>query len=337
MNINMNTNTYAIKIENVSSTSTLNTVEPGWFGGFSIFAKTDEKSTGEFRKFERDGHKYYVLDHNKEYGVRMINNSDLRVNAVLKIDGETMGKWRINDNSSVLIERPSHSNRRFTFVKDDSWQAESSGVKAGSKKNGLVEVVFIPEIRINNYDMYDSFNCSEEDYVSDKKNKKCSRSNYSNAGPNMRHANSNSNSNSIRSMSESANFSNNFSSGATVLGNDSSQTFSTATNIIEDTANSVTKRVRLVVSEQDRAPFISIKKKEYDDPVPPPVKKAKDFRKYDRDFARNFDPDDNYARPRINNIEAPFRPGPISHIFGPSSYSNPIRPEKYSECAPTEF
>jgi hypothetical protein len=34
-----------------------------------------------------------------------------------------MGIWRIDAHDSILLERPSKSSRKFTFVKENSWQA----------------------------------------------------------------------------------------------------------------------------------------------------------------------------------------------------------------------
>lgn len=98
----------------------------------------------EFEKLIKNGHVYYSLPHRKEYEVKMTNSSDSRVNVILKIDGEVMGKWRINARSEIIIERPAHSNRKFTFVKETSSEGRMAGVKPNDK-NGLIEVTFIPE------------------------------------------------------------------------------------------------------------------------------------------------------------------------------------------------
>lgn len=64
----------------------------------------------------------------------------------------------------------------------------------------------------------------------------------------------------------------NYSSGAIVLGDKSSQIFGTATYMCEDTRNSVTKRVRLIVNnkkyEQKYVPLASANR---DDSFPPRI------------------------------------------------------------------
>lgn len=242
---------YSIRIETPKKESS------GWFG-FSLFGNDEFPDTND--NFIRNGHTYYTLTHNSEYAVRMINNYNLKVNATLKIDDEIMGKWRLNGDSEILIERPAHNNRRFTFVKDNSWQAGMSGVRRGADTNGLVEVTFVPErvyVRSNN--TYYGQGITNNN-ISYKTNRIAE-------------------SNSLQSNFDSFNGSGltnslNYSSGATVLGDASSQNFDKASFIEEDLLKSVTKRVRLVVAE-DRKPFVSIKNKKpvvnYDDPIPPPI------------------------------------------------------------------
>ncbi|VBB18797.1 hypothetical protein YASMINEVIRUS_1329 [Yasminevirus sp. GU-2018] len=275
---------YSIKIERPNQNQT------GWFGGFSIF-KEDE-NVNEYRSFTENGHTYYSVPHNKEYAVRMINNSDLRVNATLKIDGEVMGVWRINQYADVIIERPSHSNRKFTFVKESSWQAGMGGVKQGDVKNGLVEVTFTPEKRTLVYNDFESpyINSSFSDSLSMGANRGSFGAQLESQGfSGSRKLFSDSASSHRESTNQMFNSAPrvNYSAGATVLGDDSSQRFGTASHMIEDTTRSVTKRVRIVVAE-NRKPYTSIKKPSvdvYDDPVPPPIN-VRTFEGVSSEYAR---------------------------------------------------
>jgi len=323
---NQKNNLYVIKIEDTSpDTSSWS----GWFGSFNTFGNNEPN---EFETFNRDGSRYYILPHNKEYAVRMINNSDLRVNAILKIDGEKMGKWRINAFSEILIERPTHNNRKFTFVRDNSWQADMAGVKSGSSRNGLVEVTFIPEKRTftfakntnSDFDMIDEMDSMYINNMNEMKLGKSHLQSFISPINNRESLSSYAQSNNINTS--------NFSAGATVLGDDSSQKFTDATYINEDMDNAITRRVRLVVSE-DRKPYVSIKKTtiESDDPVPPPIDKFKRFGEYDRynrDFAERFDPFEEYARPRIG--------GPIfyekvgKNNYRPAMYENNFNPNYHA-------
>lgn len=318
---------YEIKIEDTEPSSS------GWFdfdGYFPIFQ--NDSNAREFDTFSRDGHKYYALPNNKEYGIRMVNNSDLRVNATLKIDGEVMGKWRINKYSDILIERPSHNNRKFTFVRDNSWQAGMAGVKSGAYQNGLVEVTFTPEVRSyrsrdddsrDGWQPYSTnFGDDSRDYLQSHTITNNNNSFTPQSASLMRESSNRSN-----RSNKSMNFSstNSYSAGATVLGDDSSQKFNSASHINEDTSKSITKRVRLVVADE-RKPYVSIRKREYDDPTPPPITNANDFIHYDRTFARNFDPSDGFARPKvalgIPHNNSPFHFDQVISIRNNNDYDN---------------
>ena len=200
----------------------------------------------EYNRFVRDGHVYYGMPHGAKYRVRMENNGGNRVNATLKIDGEEMGRWRIEPWSSIYVSRPEHSERGFVFVKEGSWEGEMGGVVKGNFVNGLVEVVFVPEKVVGDYDGVGSRG----------RGRGRGRSNqyfaYSNKGNGTFGA---------QSRMDDA-----MSSGATVLGEKSGQIFGIADDIDEDLSRSVVKRIRMVV---ENLPYVSIKS--YNDPVPPRV------------------------------------------------------------------
>jgi hypothetical protein len=226
---------------------------------YGVFAKRRE-----FKRFTKNGHVYYAVPHNKTYTVRMINNTDGRVNCVLKIDGVTMGKWRVDAYSDILIGRPSHNQRKFTFVKETSWQGKMGGVESENSRNGLVEVIFIPEIKTER--VFDTF--YENNAVPFTSNNQESRNLFLD-GPD-----SNFNqifyNNATSGKNQYA-----YAAGGTVLGDDSLQTFGSASHIIEDPSKRVIKRVRLVVQE-DRNPYVSLRTntrydQSYDDPIPPQI------------------------------------------------------------------
>lgn len=243
---------YAIKIEDSYpkdvSPSYMNLMCPSAYGK-------------EFYSFSRDGHTYYALSHNTEYKVRLCNNTNNRVNATLKIDGTNMGIWRLKPYSNIVVERPIHNSRKFTFVKESSWQASMGGISAGEFNNGLVEVTFVPEIQSTVYYASDSLDGREIMYNSTTRY----ATPLMNASPSMNiHAQQRSFASCSPSECTRAPMSNlecsrgmSYSSGGTVLGGDSSQKFLTASHMIEDHSKKVTKRVRLVVDE--RKPFVSLK------------------------------------------------------------------------------
>lgn len=198
-------------------------------------------SSEKIDHFNNEGHTYYSLHHGDEYKVKITNNTNDRVNALLKIDGVVMGKWRVGPYSDVIIERPADNQRKFTFVKENSWEAEQGSVIRGSDTNGLVEVTFIPELKTTVYaDGKENFFESRGLFSAPSSN--CFSNNWTNKS---------------------------YSAGATVLGEGSAQTFGSASSIYEDQNRKVTRRVRLVVKNNS---FTSIRSR--DDPIPPkfPVK-----------------------------------------------------------------
>jgi hypothetical protein len=252
--------------------------------------------------FTENGHKYCALSHNIPYKVKMTNNTDLRANAILRIDGEIMGKWRLNAYSDIIVERPTHNNRKFIFVREDSWEGGMGGIKKGDNMNGVVEVTFIPETRTYDDIDYDgsfdkSFDKSDpwyhlkeaglpipdnksdyakwhhlkNIYVSDGFGRSVPLINGS-GGNFMQNAKlstdmSNSASDGIESQTKGSYRSyESFGVGGTVLGGSSGQRFGSASHIIEDMTKKQIKRIRLVVKKtKPIQPYVSIKTKNYVD------------------------------------------------------------------------
>jgi hypothetical protein len=200
--------------------------------GYDMQIQVESKDVASHIKNE---HRYIPLKHGAEYKVRLVNSTSKRCNVSLSIDEKIMGKWRINPNSSITIERSSNSSRKFTFVKEDTWEAGMGGIKQGSFSNGLIEAKFIPESEHQNI---------QSNSIKGHKN-----------------------SLSLGSYSDDSNGSNSFSAGATLLGNRSSQEFGTAAEMFEDISRSVTKKLRLVV-ENTRPQYVPL---EHCDSTPPRI------------------------------------------------------------------
>ena len=96
-------------------------------------------------KFTRNGGKYYALHHGDEYEIRLTNNRDTIADAELKIDGVDSGKFRIPAHDTLTLERPANRPKKFTFVKEDSSLARRTGVVEGEYENGLISVKFFPK------------------------------------------------------------------------------------------------------------------------------------------------------------------------------------------------
>lgn len=229
---------YAIRIESDG--------RGGRGGGFWDFV-SGSAWMKDYDRIVKDGYVYYAVPHGKEYKVRMENNTGERVNATLSIDGERMGKWRVEPYESIVVNRPTYTERKFVFVKETSWEGRMGNVEEGDFRNGLVEVTFVPEMMIKCDDsMYFCTNSA----TPQRGYQRIERG-LSGFGDGMRDG---------------------LSSGATVLGENSDQTFGRANHIVEDVSRSVVKRVRLVVKDVGvRKPYVSIRRDRDDDLVPPRV------------------------------------------------------------------
>lgn len=263
-----------------------------------------------FHRFIKNGHIYYAIPHNSPYKVKMTNNSNHRANATLKIDGDTMGVWRLEAYSDITVERPTNNNRKFTFVRETSWQADMGGVARGSSQNGLVEVIFVPEIKNTfptdfdhdiNYNNMPEFNTRLSNQLFSRKESQGFQKQSNQINESM-------------GLSDSMNFTNSsYGVGGTVLGGSSSQRFSSASAIIEDHSRKQTKRIRLVVPENDQ-PFVSIRSRGWigvedeirDDPIPPqlgryPKKSKFVYNDHDSDYQfADYHSSEEYARPKSN-------------------------------------
>lgn len=88
---------------------------------------------------------YYALPNNTEYKIRLTNSKDVRTDAYITIDDEKVGVWRINPYSRITLERPTNGNRKFTLIKETSYQPKPTGIEVGLQTNGLIKVEFKPE------------------------------------------------------------------------------------------------------------------------------------------------------------------------------------------------
>src|SRR5947207_11001892 len=110
--------------------------------GFSIVADDVTHLT------KNDGrYHYFSLPNFSTYKIKLINNRETRSDAVVSVDGENIGTWRVPAFSTVTIQRPANVNRKLVFVKENSYTAKYAGVTRNDTNNGLVTVVFKPELQ----------------------------------------------------------------------------------------------------------------------------------------------------------------------------------------------
>jgi len=207
--------------------------------------------------FKRDGNNYFALPDKTEYTIVLGNNRTTRCDAHVYIDGEKVGVWRINSDSSIRIERPANVSRKFTFLKEGSYDAHNAGIKCGKTDNGLLKVIFKPEQEL----YFKSRGCLS----------------FGECMPNVRLESLYNN-----SLNDSLSFSSNtfntqsYSSGATALGDHSSQNFSSTSPITEiDNDNITAIYARLVVNDDylahDPRRFVSLHEANLSTNIPPRI------------------------------------------------------------------
>ncbi|QKF93700.1 hypothetical protein QKU48_gp0242 [Fadolivirus algeromassiliense] len=211
--------------------------------GYSLEVLTDNEPVEKIIYHDTN---YYALPNNTEYMIRLTNNRDVKTDATIWIDNERVGTWRVNPYSRITVERPGNMNRKFTLVRETSYQAKQAGVEVGLQVNGLIKVEFkpekfseyVPQIR-DHTDYLQSYDPTGVHYLckaytdtvtpADKIHRFCAM-----------------NSNSYDRYVES----NLLSPGATILGNQSNQQFKKVVPIDNvDTANITVIHTRLVVDD----------------------------------------------------------------------------------------
>lgn len=87
------------------------------------------------------------LAHGAQYSVRLGNHDDRDCDAMIWIDGQRVGIWRVPALSTIDLERPAHDTGRFTFYRLGTPEGEAAALVDGPQL-GLVVVTFMPEVRM---------------------------------------------------------------------------------------------------------------------------------------------------------------------------------------------
>jgi len=94
---------------------------------------------------QQSGYTYFLMPDLAEYCICMRNSRPTNCDVIVSIDGNKVGRWRINAGQSITVERPVGVNRVFKFVKETSQLATAGGVQSGDQENGLIKFEFLPE------------------------------------------------------------------------------------------------------------------------------------------------------------------------------------------------
>jgi len=106
-----------------------------------------------------------VMEDDATYSLRLINYHDaLKCDAVVKIDGELIGRYRIEPFSIIQIKRPAKEDKSFIFRKINDIDSLKFIDKRKKESLGFVEVEFIPEKLVIPCLSLDLFKCGYTDY-----------------------------------------------------------------------------------------------------------------------------------------------------------------------------
>lgn len=90
---------------------------------------------------------HVCLKHGTQYSIKLRNHSErLLCNATVKIDGRSVGTWRVAQSEAITIERPVHDSGRFTFYQEGTAEAAKADIRQ-TEELGLISVLFRPEKR----------------------------------------------------------------------------------------------------------------------------------------------------------------------------------------------
>ncbi len=92
------------------------------------------------------GSGHVALEHGQIYQLRLGNHGPSRCDALVEVDGKSVGLFRINGYGTFQLERPSNDTGRFTFFRADSSEGQAAGAtETATVDRGLVRVTFKPE------------------------------------------------------------------------------------------------------------------------------------------------------------------------------------------------
>lgn len=88
---------------------------------------------------------YVELRHGQNYTIQLKNDRHLPCDAILEIDGKSIGTFRLYAGSGIKLERPPHDTGQFTFYKIGTHEARQAQLDEGNPDLGLIKVQFIPQ------------------------------------------------------------------------------------------------------------------------------------------------------------------------------------------------
>jgi hypothetical protein len=94
-----------------------------------------------------------TLSHNSEsarrgaklYHLILSNRGDTYCDAIVNIEGKSVGTWEIKPHSKIVIDGPKHSTQKFEYWKKN-WDMVIG--KIDKSQDGLIHVSFVPDKRM---------------------------------------------------------------------------------------------------------------------------------------------------------------------------------------------
>jgi hypothetical protein len=91
-----------------------------------------------------DASGYVALYHGQRYSLHLGNMHDNPCDATVRIDGKTIGVYRMLAHSTLVIENTVSDHGRFTWFQSGSEESRRAGLPQDSSALGLVSVTFLP-------------------------------------------------------------------------------------------------------------------------------------------------------------------------------------------------
>lgn len=91
------------------------------------------------------GDGYVGLQHMQTFVLRLCNPNEVRTDAEVRVNGKSVGAFRLPMWGEMRLERPENDPARFTAIVTRTREAWAAGLSAGDEQNGLIEVTFRPE------------------------------------------------------------------------------------------------------------------------------------------------------------------------------------------------
>lgn len=215
--------------------------------GFGVKIITDTEQD----KLQRGFDNYVALHSGSEYSLRLTNDRNTDAMAEIFIEGDKVGTWLIPAKDSIIIDRPINVARKFTFFKETNYRAISAGVIPGNEFNGVIKAIFYPKKEYGRVIAMSGPLSPSRRFQNNFSLSTASQPALTSFAP----QNTTLSPRSLRPFSEKTITStSNYSSGATVLGSHSHQTFGEARRFSDDEIdwnNKTTIILRLIVKPND--------------------------------------------------------------------------------------